>query len=530
MRRWLDGGAERAERRAAELLSRLPAPAPDELARERIWRRIERPTPRRPRLLVPALALGGLAALALFLGWPSGGRIELASGEVLRSAPGAGWSEAEAGARLTEGSLIRTGVRGHALLSLSRASLLLDGSTRATVERTGRRAEIALEEGRLVARVAHRLPGEGFTVRAGDYRASVLGTIFAVRERAPDDVEVSVSRGRVAVAGPGGRWFVEAGHAWRSRAPTASGSDWIDEDERHLLAAALSGEPLPPSTPEPAAAPSPLPPVPSVVEAPAASSLDGGTSATSPLGVALAAPTPLPRYARKRVARTEGEVGAPLAAEGRERGGGEPAPVGPPPAPIASPPVVLGPDPYESALALAHAGRAREAAQALRGLVDERGPHADLALYDLARLEERELHDSAAALRDFLRYQAEQPDGALSQEVALSAIELELARPDPDAALAQMERYLASHGSAERAPRVHFLEGELWRGRGAWERALAHYEAAARSGTEPEALYFEAFCDEKLGRADDAARALRDYLRTSPRGRYRGEAEAALAK
>ena len=196
---------------------------------------------------------------------------------------------------------------------------------------------------------------------------------------------------------------------------------------------------------------------------------------------------------------------------------------------VPPPPVVFAADPYAQAVELSRSGRYTEAAVALAAIADGHGAHADLALYDLARLRKRYLRDPAGALQALLRYEQEYPQGSLAQEVELSAIELELDASDLTASLAQMNRFLEAHPDSERAPEVHLLRGNVFRRRGDCQSALREYRQSAGDGRDDDSLYYTAYCQQTLGQSDDAASSLRDYLDRYPHGRHAVEARAALS-
>ncbi len=492
-------GPREAPRRLAEgggsiaaLLRRVPEPPADEVAGERIWRRLLRSLPARRRLAMGWLVqAAGLASLAAVLFWWSRSaplplaRLELASGSVLAAAPRREYRAAHAGAALAEATRLRTDAQGRAIIGLARARVLVTPSTEVALESLGAATFLRLSAGGLVAEVAPRRGGESFVVQTTRWRVAVKGTVFEVREKTPDDVTVSVGRGLVEVSGEGGVFEVAAGKSWRSIEPARFGDDDIAPADRALLGEEVRVEPPPP-----------------------AARLES-------------VPAPAPAVRVPRAPRREPERLAML-----ERA----PPPSPPPSfpPVPAPPVVPAADPYPRALALARAGKAREAADALAVIVAARGPHADLALYDLARLRRRELGDSPGAIRALLQYERDYPGGPLSQEVELSAIELLLSAPDLPRARAQMDRFLARHPESERAPEVHLLRGNLLRGSGRCKEALPDYRQAQGDGTDDDALYFRAYCEQQLGRTADAARSLHDYLARFPRGRHAAEVHAAL--
>jgi TolA-binding protein len=181
------------------------------------------------------------------------------------------------------------------------------------------------------------------------------------------------------------------------------------------------------------------------------------------------------------------------------------------------------------ALALCQSGRYKDAALALDAISKARGPHAELALYHVAQVQQRQLGNPAEALEDYLRYERQYPKGALIQETELSVIELQLQRSALKDALGQMDRFLAEHPDGERSPDVHLLRGNLLRQRGDCRAALRDYELARGNGlAEDDAVFFSATCEQQLSQSDAAALLLREYLRRFPAGHHAAQARAAL--
>ena len=106
-------------------------------------------------------------------------------------------------------------------------------------------------------------------------------------------------------------------------------------------------------------------------------------------------------------------------------------------------------------------------------------------------------------------------------------IEIELGRPDPGAALADIDRFLSSYPDSERASEVYWLRGNLLRDRGDFGGALQSYRRV-HGGREAEALYSEAVCQERLGQTDAAAETLRAYLHRFPSAGHAADARRAL--
>jgi tetratricopeptide (TPR) repeat protein len=421
-----------------------------------------------------------------------------------------------------------------------------------------------------VASVEPRRAGESFTVQTTRYQVTVKGTIFAVRERSDDDVTVSVSRGLVEVSGNGGVWQVPAGRAWHSTAPSNEGPDEISPRDRSLLEQAETTGPVAPIRVEGPAGSEvtedgvDLGPAPITWNAPigryhfvgtaALEQAEGdastqiGGAATVRLVAPVGARAPVPTQTAASTSAVTRRQAARPSARGERAVPAAPAKPEllarldtPPPSPIhaavpdqatapapSAAPVVLAPDPYVDALALSHSGRFRDAAQAL-DLIAQRGlPHADLALYNLAELRKKQLHDPAGALQAYLRYEQQYPAGSLVQEVELSAIELNLKASAFPAAMSQIDRFLSDHGDSERAPEVHQLRGNLLRERGDCGGAIGEYGAAKGDGLDDDSLYFTAWCQQKLGKGPEAASCLREYLQRFPHGLHVHEVQAAL--
>jgi TolA-binding protein len=372
------------------------------------------------------------------------------------------------------------------------------------------------------------------------------------------------------------RFAVRAGQSWSSRAPAARGSSQLRPADQQLLEGAVSEGPR-----EQVRVESPvesqggaagevtvradgveLGPTPLTWQAPVGRHHLVGTqqdrraeafSVTSPgapaqVLLAMIAPEPVrppapPPVPAPKIVPVPEPVSAPRPVLAARPSAPKRPPAPPPEAPVQAVPAPVPepvPEPtpapkppedrrYAAAVALARGGDHAEAAKALEALVEGGGAHADLALYELGRQKQRHLGDLAGADAAFRRYRATYPQGSLAQEVELSLIELEVARGRRDDALADLPRFLAAHPDSERAPEMQLLRATLLRQKGDCEAALAAYEGLARTPqVASEALYFTAWCQRKLGRADDAERSLRRYLTLYPKDAHAAEAAEAL--
>jgi len=254
-KRLVDGGAQgESEQGAAELLQRSgPVPQNDDLARERVWRSLQKSLPgakkREVRWVWPALAVGAVAALLLVVfavnraGEVPYARIELTAGPVFTAMPEHAWASAQAGTELHAASRVKTDAASRTLLRLQRSALLVSQSTDLGLESLGKDTFVRLTGGEVLAEVEHRQPSETFVIQTTRYKVTVRGTVLSVHERAADDVTVSVSRGLVEVTGEGGTWQVPAGKSWHSLATDALGADEITANDRALVGSVANDAP-----------------------------------------------------------------------------------------------------------------------------------------------------------------------------------------------------------------------------------------------------------------------------------------------
>jgi hypothetical protein len=156
-------------------------------------------------------------------------------------------------------------------------------------------------------------------------------------------------------------------------------------------------------------------------------------------------------------------------------------------------------------------------------LAQGQGPRAANALYELARLRLRDLHQPEAALDAAAEYARRFPDGALAQETALTGIEARVQLAQDQRALDELDIFLRRFPGSEREGEVRWLRASL---------LLRRHDCAAARGD------LETLSIDPL-RADDAAfslagcarpplPALRDYLGRFPAGRHAAEARARL--
>jgi tetratricopeptide (TPR) repeat protein len=192
----------------------------------------------------------------------------------------------------------------------------------------------------------------------------------------------------------------------------------------------------------------------------------------------------------------------------------------------------IEPDAATSAL-LSEARRARRAGETRRALaIYERlvaggGPLAESALFEVAAIEDEDLHQPARALETWQRYRARHPRGLLRAEADLSIIEV-LPRLGQEArALEEARAFLRRYPRNERRGEVARVAGDLSRARGDCPAALALYETALGSSLgshdADDVAFGRAACLAAVGDLR-APEAVRSYRARFPGGRHASEA------
>lgn len=192
----------------------------------------------------------------------------------------------------------------------------------------------------------------------------------------------------------------------------------------------------------------------------------------------------------------------------------------------------------EAAAILASARQARQAgdarhALALYGrLAHGGGQLAESAQYEMASIEDEDLHDPARALRSWERYREQHSRGVLRAEADLSIIEMLTELGQDGRALDEARGFLRRNPGSERRGEVARVAGDLSRTRGDCKQAVLFYDQALASRLSPadadDAAFQRAGCLVALpdGRA---AAALAAYLGRYPHGRHAGEARRLQA-
>ncbi len=296
---------------------------------------------------------------------------------------------------------------------------ILAGSAAQILESSPRRVELRLASGAIAANI-HRAEERSWSIRAGPYSVFVVGTEFSVSwrpERA--EIEISVARGAVRVAGPG----------VAEETTVATGERWVRADKDRTPVAEVTPDPAKDTASRMA------------VTRPAPASLPPETGESSPNDAAAAklADAPAGRDAilheespltAWRLLHHVGEYRSALAAVGDS---------------FEDLLVSLGAD---DLWRLAETCRlARDSSRAVRALEAFRGrfpqsPRSRLAAFLLATVALELAQEPAAALTWFERYLEEAPRGPLVEEALGRSIQAALDAGQPDKARDAARRYL----------------------------------------------------------------------------------------
>jgi len=186
----------------------------------------------------------------------------------------------------------------------------------------------------------------------------------------------------------------------------------------------------------------------------------------------------------------------------------------------------------EECLAHARAGDPRRAAACFTERAAGSGLSAQVALYELSRLQRDALGEPGAALASLDQYLTRFPAGSLNGEARFSRLEL-LARLGRTAdALRASSEFMSTRFGVERAAEVHLFRGNLFlRGAGSAAQAVAEYRAAmgAPGRVGDDAAYQLAVALEQSGARSEAREAYERYLARSG-GRHRSAASTKLTE
>jgi ferric-dicitrate binding protein FerR (iron transport regulator) len=160
-----------------------------------------------------------------------------------------------------------------------------------------------------------------------------------------------------------------------------------------------------------------------------------------------------------------------------------------------------------------------------------RGPLAEIALYEMAAIENEDLRDPRRALTTWERYRERYPRGMLRAEADFSLIEVLTQLKEETRALEEARGFLRRYARSERRGEVALVAGDLARSSGDCELAVGLYDTAVKGPLGPsdsdDAAFNRAACLAAVrdGRAVSAAR---EYLARRPSGRHRAEASRLL--
>jgi hypothetical protein len=134
------------------------------------------------------------------------------------------------------------------------------------------------------------------------------------------------------------------------------------------------------------------------------------------------------------------------------------------------------------------------------------GGSAEVALYEMARIQHDALGQTERALGTLRKYRERFPSGTLRTEAMLKVIQICVEAGKDDLALTESDQLLQSDQVATRRSELRFLRGKLYQRRGEFARAANEYaEVVAASGAQAERANLErAGCLEQLGRAEEA--------------------------
>jgi tetratricopeptide (TPR) repeat protein len=193
-------------------------------------------------------------------------------------------------------------------------------------------------------------------------------------------------------------------------------------------------------------------------------------------------------------------------------------PAAPPTPPTTQGPAEAPAEPEQDCLAHARAGDPRGAAACFEQRAQGSGLSAQVALYELSRLQRDSLGQPDRALATLDQYLARFPEGSLGGEARFSRLELLAKLGRASEAFAASTEFLRSRFGNERAAEVHLLRGNLLlRSLRQPQAAIEEYRAAhgAPGRIGDEAAFQMAAALEGAGDRTAARAAYEQYLKRS---------------
>jgi transmembrane sensor len=409
--KWLENKTDPVEKWLGEALAAGQARTGDEVARRRVWARIEdlplnggAPVRRTRSFVLPVMtgALVAVGVVALLWLVPRPGQVALQNvetGAANKIAPSPG---VPADAIPGKTKPIRTGSQKARVTLPGGAAVDLDVNSVLAWD-AQRRPQV--ESGQARFEVPHQAPGNRFAVAAGPYVISVVGTKFRVGVT-EGRVSVEVEEGVVEVSRGDRTVRLTEGDSWggpvHGPAPSAAEHRSIRRTPRVASAS-------PPSSPVAAAplfAPAP------VVNEPLATAPLASSSKTATPEIAAA-----------------GSI--PASAE------------------------------LKQARAALNEGRSEDALDMLSRCAKGTGPAAENAAYEMGRVLRDRLHRPKAAVAAWNQYRSRFPHGLLRAESDLSIVETLASLGENKAALAEAEAFLARYPRSERREEVSKLAARV---------------------------------------------------------------------
>jgi transmembrane sensor len=414
--KWLENKTDPVEKWLGDALESAKARTGDEVARRRVWARIEDlplhagAPMRRSRTFVWPVLTGAVVAMGVVaLLWfvPRPGQVAQQTPDQVapKAAPAPGAAEEPLSPRAQP---IRAGSQKAHVTLPGGAAVELDANSVLGWD-AQRRPQV--ESGQARFEVDHQAPGNRFAVAAGPYVISVVGTKF----------RVGVTEGRVSVEVEEG--VVEVSRGGRTVRLT-EGDSWAGPT--HGPATSVEHR--------------------SVVNA--------GTRRVS--HVASASPSP------STVATAPSVAPAPVSNEPLPAA----LPTSPAKAPVAAPEVIAA-SPTSANAELKQArvalgeGRSEDALDILTRCARGTGPAAENAAYELGRVLRDRLHRPKAAVAAWNQYRGRFPHGLLRAETDLSILETLASLGENKSALAEADAFLEHYPRSERRQEVSKLAARL---------------------------------------------------------------------
>ena len=407
------------------------------------------------------------------------------------------------GESFTEGAIIRTSGASASTLRIPNLGKIQIGShSELSINLRDDTLKIDLFSGRVLVNIEPKNRQTPVQLFSGDWRISVIGTIFEVTRSKDKNISVHVSKGTVELSGPGRKEKLSAGQSFSSNT-TSTGALGVDTTDKKESGPQQTGK---------------------IIE----------KMSRSPAG--LTSKRQDSKRSKRAVKARRGNKGIKVKKKGSEP---KPLPVLNPVREKALRSMVLPETQLSEVevpsdlLQYQSADEEKNPIQAIKmfdSVAESDSPHAEVAAHRAAKLT-LEQGNSKEALRRYQVIRNRFPAGVHSKATVTALLALRLKDCKLHEGRGDLNRFLRENPNHTEDKDLAFLSGELYRRTKKYDQAIKDYTRSLGSQYDEDAMYFKAWCHlAKDKSSPQANRLIEAYQKKYPKGRYADEIERVLTE